>query len=118
MLNNISRLPERATNLTPRNGSNVPNISRPITGTEFAELCRQQLGKDAGCQLQILTGYPRSTCYRYAAGSIPPLDFIAKLCATDAGEPFFIWFMQRNHAQWWRERERHRRMGETIDKVR
>jgi hypothetical protein len=114
MLTNVTRLPREARNIAPT----IESASRPITGTEFADLCKRQLGKDAGCQLQMLTGYPRSTCYRYAAGHVPPPDFLAKLFATDAGEQFFEWFMQGNQARWWQYRERHRRMGEQIDKVR
>jgi hypothetical protein len=114
MLTNLRSVPREARNSTANNGS------KPAakTGSEFSNVCRSIVGKDAGQRLALLTGYPERTCYRYAAGHVPPADFLAKLFASDVGEDFFNWFMQGNQARWWQYRERHRRMGETIDNVR
>ncbi len=103
----IQRLDYPATNPSPNNGRPVPDIGpklSPKTGTSFSELCRTTLGKSAGDQLSILTGYPRSTCYRYSEGeTVPPIDFLAKLIASDVGREFFQWFMSGCDAQWWTE---------------
>jgi hypothetical protein len=108
----------RARNSSPKNGRPLPDIgtnSSPKTGTEFSALCKTHLGKSAGDQLNELTGYPRSTCYRYADGStVPVLDFMAQLFDSEAGEEFFDWLMRDCKARWWRERERAREAGERL----
>jgi hypothetical protein len=102
MLNNIRRLPERATKTTPKNYVSYRTLK---TGNSFAVMCRDVLGKDAGYQLARLTGYPESTCYRYAHGdTVPPIDFLARLFNTEVGEPFFEWLMADVDARWWGRR--------------
>jgi hypothetical protein len=86
---------------------------RVQTGSEFAAVVRSVLGKDAGQQLHLLTGYPERSCYRYAAGDRPPpVDFMARLFGTEQGECFFDLFMGTNRSKWWTARERARCIGE------
>jgi hypothetical protein len=122
MLTNLRIASDAATISSPKIGRSVANIGpkpRPKTGTDFSELCKSLLGPSAGDQLQHLTGYPRSTCYRYSSGeTVPPVDFFWRLFSSELGELFFTEFMRGCDAPWWQARERHRRMGETIDKVR
>jgi hypothetical protein len=98
----VTRLPTRARNIPPKNSVQKRTLK---TGDSFAAMCRDVLGKDAGYQLSRLTGYPESTCYRYAAGqTVPPIDFIARLFNTEVGEPFFEWFVQDIDAKWWTQK--------------
>ncbi len=103
----IQRLDSLATNPGPINGRPVSDIGTKTslkTGTSFSEMCKSALGKSAGDQLSVLTGYPRSTCYRYADGqTVPPIDFLARLFASDVGQEFFLWLMWDCDAQWWTE---------------
>ena len=103
----IYDMDSRARNPGPINGRPVSDIAAKSslkTGTGFSELCKSTLGKSAGDQLHVITGYARSTCYRYTSGeSVPPIDFLAKLVASEIGPEFFAWFMEGCDAQWWTE---------------
>ncbi len=121
MLTILKHAPNGARNSGPelvRPTADIGEKPTSITGTDFSALCKQHLGKSAGDQLSGITGYPRASCYRYSGGNVPPAHFLAKLFASEYGEQFFDWFMKNNNAKWWQVRERHRRMGETIDNVR
>jgi hypothetical protein len=125
MSNNIRRLPERATPTCAENGRTVANINGAASGTRFTAttfsvLCDKVLGTDAGGRLHEATGYPERSCYYYASGErVAPVHFILTLFADEFyGPQFFDALMETNDSNWWAKRERHRRMGETIDKVR
>ncbi len=118
MGNDIQRLQTRATNPSLNFGRPVSDIAKQTslkTATSFSELCKSQLGKSAGDQLSILTGYPRSSCYRYSEGqTVPPIDFLAKLIASDVGLEFFLWFVRGCDAQWWTEMQRAAEVGRKV----
>jgi hypothetical protein len=121
---NVARLPTRATVSPAAVGtmsSDIPTAGcgTRFTATTFSAMCREVLGTDAGARLQEATGYPERSCYYYASGErVPPVHFILKLFMSVYGEQFFVALMEGNQAKWWQVRERHRRMGATIDSVR
>lgn len=82
----------------------------------FRAVARELLGEDKpGTALHYITDkvFDERSCQRYAAGTVTiPVAFLRKLFASKQGEPFYDAFMALCDADWFRERERARRVGE------
>lgn len=83
----------------------------------FYEAAQSLLGKDAGQQLHLITGYPLSSCYAYTARNAeerrrPPEHFLRRLFHKPQGEPFLNAFM--DGCGWWRDRERVASIGRQV----
>jgi len=66
--------------------------------------------KDAGSQLNLITGWPLSSCYAFTAKDPnkrrrPSPEFLRRLFRTEHGAPFHAAFMSGCNAAWWIERE-------------
>ena len=87
----------------------------------FGCVARALLGKEPGVGLHYITGFPVSSCEKYAAKTEasrrqPPGYFIRELIRSKDGEPFLRALMDGCTAQWWIEFQRHARMGAAADK--
>ena len=87
----------------------------------FGSVARALLGKEPGVGLHYITGFPISSCEKYAAKTEasrrqPPGWFIRELIRSKDGEPFFRALMDGCTAQWWIDFQRHERMGAAADR--
>lgn len=62
--------------------------------------------KDAGSQLNLITGWPLSSCYAFTAKDPkkrrrPSEEFLRLLFRTEQGAPFHAAFMSGCSASWW-----------------
>jgi hypothetical protein len=69
------------------------------------------LGKQAGLQLHLLTGYPLSSCGYYLARDSDkrrpaPDHLVRKLIHSEQGEPWHRAYMHGCKAQWWLNQQR------------
>ena len=128
MFTTISERRGAATNGTPANGSeDAPAIgarlSTPASGSDrhewFYVAARDLLGKDPGLQLNLLTGYPVSSCSAYvhnewAKRRRPPEHFIRTACHLPTERGFFDAFMAECEAPWWLEFNRCADIGRKV----
>lgn len=66
--------------------------------------------KDAGAQLNLITGWPLSSCYAFTAKDPnkrrrPSPEFLRLLFRSEHGAPFHAAFMHGCKACWWLDRE-------------
>lgn len=84
----------------------------------FAEPAQSLLGKDPGLALHYITGFPESSCDKYASGTRRASGFfIVTLLRTDQGEPFFNAFMGGSKARWYAELQELRWKAERYDEI-
>lgn len=89
----------------------------------FGAVARALLGKEPGVGLHYITGFPVSSCEKYAAKTEasrrqPPGYFIRELIRSKDGKPFFLALMDGCQSEWWLEFQKHERMGRAADAAR
>lgn len=73
----------------------------------FGKLAQQLLcGTDAGFALNLLTGVPERSCYRYASGERDPTGwFVRQLLRSEQGQTWLNAIMDGSDVRWWREQQ-------------
>lgn len=103
--------------------SEITSASDSENSDWFGAVARALLGKEPGVGLHYITGFPVSSCEKYAAKTEasrrqPPGYFIRELMRSNEGEPFFLAIMDGCTAAWWVDRQRYERMGRGADNAR
>jgi hypothetical protein len=109
-----------ATNANPQSGSErkSPTQNDSDDCGWFADLARPLLGKDAGLALHYVTGFPESSCYKYASGDRKPSGYLIRaLLRSEQGAAWLAALMDGSDAEWWREHQRALRIIAQIDKL-
>lgn len=84
----------------------------------FAAVAQALLPTKPGTALHYITGYDERLCQKYAAGTVKPsAHFLRVLLRSENGDVWLRAILDDCTAQWWRDQERHRRMGEAADRA-
>lgn len=113
--------PGNGTALVPETGAN-PGSGTGDDNDWFVEVATGIYGKEAGYQLHLATGWPRTSCYAFVANDPDarrkiPTAFLHRVFNLPIGKPFYDAFMRGCTAQWWRDDERARRIGVCVIEV-
>lgn len=114
----ISFNPGNGIDLVPEAGANPGNGT--IDDDWFAQVAFDVFGaKEAGQQLHLATGWPRTSCYAFVARDLDKrrkvsAEFLRVLFATPHGEPFFNAFMHGCPAPWWLDLQRRLRNADKV----
>lgn len=121
MHGNVPAVGETAINPASASGSDsaITSASDSENSDWFGSVARALLGKEPGVGLHYITGFPISSCEKYAAKTEasrrqPPGYFIRELIRSNEGEPFFLALMDGCAAPWWLERQRAVEIGRKV----
>lgn len=85
----------------------------------FARACVQILPKDPGFALSITTGFPSSTCYRYAAEGLPQGgNFVRALLRSEQGRTWLNVIMDDCTTAWWVEHQALQAQADKLVRIR
>jgi hypothetical protein len=118
MHGNVPAVRETAISSNSASGSvsAITSASDSENSDWFGAVARALLGKEPGVGLHYITGFPVSSCEKYAAKTEasrrqPPGFFLRELIRAKEGEPFFLALMEGCTAPWWIEFEHAARVG-------
>lgn len=104
-----------------------PPISPPATSTAqtgsednawFSEPAQSLLGSDPGLALNVLTGVPDRSCYRYASGERAVTGYIVyRLLRSKHGRQWLNAFMDGCEEEWWLALQDEIRVGAAVRSV-
>lgn len=96
----------------------VPNVGKKLPGYNFGRMCSALWPRKTPASIEYFTGMPDRTARHVATGkSDPGSAFLAKIIDSDQGWRALEWIMRDSQQAWWRDLQRHRKIGSDTERA-
>lgn len=94
----------------------VENVGKKLPGYSFGRLARHLWPQKTPASIEFYTQAPERTARHIAADkSDPASELLVKVLDSDQGWRALQWIMRDSKQPWWRELQKHKRMGAAAD---